>query len=281
MDGADGAEVARYEAQIKLKSAANWPNTDTDVTTGTSHTFTSLVNGSTYQVRVRTVETGEQTASDWTSPVEGKPQAQWSSNANLSRLTASSATSSGGMYTSLALTPSSFSAATTSYTATVTNARTHAKLTPTVADTGKVTLTVARIVGDERLGERSHLAQRGRQRDHGAVDGRGRNDDEGLHGDRHAGGGLGRIERRSHPRVRRHSHRHLRDAVVPGPPWARRPRRSTLGSTTRRHRGNGCRARCSAGAVARGSHPLPPGRIAASVPRFHRVAPPAGFEASR
>ena len=69
-------------------------------------------------------------------------QAVQSSNANLSALTASSATSSGGAYSSLTLTPS-FSAGTTSYTATVANARTHAKLTPTVADTGKATVTVA------------------------------------------------------------------------------------------------------------------------------------------
>ena len=70
-----GVDVARYEVQIKLKSAANWPNTDTDVT-GTNHTFTGLTNDSTYQVRVRTVETGEQTPSDWTTPAEGTPRAQ-------------------------------------------------------------------------------------------------------------------------------------------------------------------------------------------------------------
>ena len=69
-----GVDVSRYEVQIKLKSAPNWPGTDTDVT-GTSHTFPSLSNGSTYQVRVRTVEVGETTPSGWTAPAEGTPQA--------------------------------------------------------------------------------------------------------------------------------------------------------------------------------------------------------------
>ncbi len=69
-----GVDVARYEAQIKLKSAASWPTGDTDVT-GTSHTFTGLTNGSPYQVRVRTVETGEGVASAWSAPVEGTPAA--------------------------------------------------------------------------------------------------------------------------------------------------------------------------------------------------------------
>ena len=136
-------DVGRYEVQIKLKSEANWPNTDTDVSSSsTSHTFTSLVNGSTYQVRVHTVLAGGDDISGWTTPVEGTPQAaQRSSNANLSGLTASSSTSASGSFTSLTLTPG-FSAAGTSYTATVSNARTHAKLTPTVADTGKAMVTV-------------------------------------------------------------------------------------------------------------------------------------------
>ena len=67
-------------------------------------------------------------------------QTMQSSNADLSGLTASSATSSGGPYAALTLTPS-FSAATTGYAATVANARTHAKLTPTVAD-ASATVTV-------------------------------------------------------------------------------------------------------------------------------------------
>ena len=68
---------------------------------------------------------------NWTKTVEGTPQIL-SSDATLSGLTASSSTSVGGTYSALGLTPSTFSASTTSYTATVGNATTHVKLTPTV-----------------------------------------------------------------------------------------------------------------------------------------------------
>ena len=135
-----GVDVSRYEAQIKLKSATSWPGTDTDVT-GTSYTFTSLVNGSPYQVRVRTVPAGGDDASVWSAPAEGTPRAALSSNANLSGLTATSATSASGAFTALPLTPA-FSAQTTGYAATVAYARRHVRLTPTVADTGKATVTV-------------------------------------------------------------------------------------------------------------------------------------------
>ena len=57
-------------------------------------------------------------------------------NANLSALTASTHTSATGTFTALTLTPSTFAATTTSYTASVGNARTHLKLAPTVAATG-------------------------------------------------------------------------------------------------------------------------------------------------
>ena len=63
-----------------------------------------------------------------------------STNANLSGLTASSAASAGGTYSPVALSPA-FSASTTAYTGTVANARTHAKLTPTTADSN-ATVTV-------------------------------------------------------------------------------------------------------------------------------------------
>ena len=67
-----------------------------------------------------------------------------SSNNNLSALTAQSAASAGGTYSGLTLNPSTFSAATTAYTATVPNATSHVKLTPTVADTGKATVQVGK-----------------------------------------------------------------------------------------------------------------------------------------
>ena len=79
------------------------------------------------------------TTKDYTATITR--QAAQSSNANLSNLTASSATSSGGTFTALTLTPV-FSATTTNYAATVPNTTTHAKLTPTVDDTGKATVTV-------------------------------------------------------------------------------------------------------------------------------------------
>ena len=55
-----------------------------------------------------------------------------STDATLSGLAASSSTSAGGTYSALGLTPSTFTAETTSYTATVPHATTHVKLTPTV-----------------------------------------------------------------------------------------------------------------------------------------------------
>ena len=64
-----GVDVVRYEVQSKLKSAAAWPNTDTDVT-GTSHTFTGLAVGETYLVRVRSVKRDGMSAGVWTAPVE-------------------------------------------------------------------------------------------------------------------------------------------------------------------------------------------------------------------
>ena len=65
-----------------------------------------------------------------------------SPNANLGALTASTSTSPGGTFTALNI--GTFSANTTSYTASVTYDRTHLKLTPTVADTGKATVRVRR-----------------------------------------------------------------------------------------------------------------------------------------
>ena len=110
----------------------------TAVTSGSASAAIALsVGANAITVRV-TAQDG--TTRDYTVTITR--QAVQSSNANLSALTASSATSSGGTYSSLTLTPS-FSLGTTSYTATVANDRTHAKLTPTVADTGKATVTVA------------------------------------------------------------------------------------------------------------------------------------------
>ena len=59
-----------------------------------------------------------------------------STNANLSALTAKSATSAMGTFSALALSPSTFSASTLAYTASVANTVTHVKLTPTKAHSG-------------------------------------------------------------------------------------------------------------------------------------------------
>ena len=78
-------------------------------------------------------------------------EATLSSNADLSNLTASSATSATGTYTTLALTPATFNAATTAYTATVASTVSHVKLTPTVDDTGKATVAVFKQGGTGTL----------------------------------------------------------------------------------------------------------------------------------
>ena len=101
--------------------------------TGCSLTISSLTNNTTYEVRA-----GFRTGNNhdhYSSPVDGTPAAA-QTNANLSALSASTHTSSTGTFTALTLTPSTFSATTTSYTASVGNARTHLKITPTVAATG-------------------------------------------------------------------------------------------------------------------------------------------------
>ena len=59
-----------------------------------------------------------------------------STDASLSALTAKSATSATGTFSALALSPSTFSASTTAYTASVANSITHVKLTPTKAHSG-------------------------------------------------------------------------------------------------------------------------------------------------
>ena len=66
-----------------------------------------------------------------------------SSNNNLRTLTASTATSETGTYTTQTLTPA-FTPGTQRYAVTVGNAVTHARLTPTVDDTGKATVQVGK-----------------------------------------------------------------------------------------------------------------------------------------
>ncbi len=103
-----------------------------------SHT---VANGAKYWFRIRAFSTYPNDPSDIVPgnyvEVSGTPvaaQQTQSSDADLSGLTASSATSASGTFSALGLSPSTFAAATTAYTASVANARTHVKLTPTVSD---------------------------------------------------------------------------------------------------------------------------------------------------
>ena len=125
--------------------------------TATSYVFTgtygshTVADGNTYRLRVRS-RTVSATLNDpddylvsfWAPRRAGTPPTgpSLSSDNRLGGLTASSSTSANGTYSTLALMPSTFSATTTSYTATVVNAITHVRLTPTVADTGKATVGV-------------------------------------------------------------------------------------------------------------------------------------------
>ena len=102
------------------------------------------LSGWTIADAIRFQRSDSPSGSTWTTDSQGaialirvkgsaKPD---TANANLSALTAATHTSATGTFTSLTLTPSTFAATTTSYTASVGNARTHLKLTPTVAATG-------------------------------------------------------------------------------------------------------------------------------------------------
>ena len=101
-----------------------------------------MADGTTYQLRIRALSTNpddssDHLVSDWSTPQAGTPPSgsSRSTDARLRGLTAGSATSSTGTFQALTLTPSAFSAATTEYTASVANDRTHVKLTPTVNET--------------------------------------------------------------------------------------------------------------------------------------------------
>ena len=67
-----------------------------------------------------------------------------SNNNNLSNLAAAAATRAAGPYSTLTLAPDPFAAGTVSYTATVGNDVTHAKLIPTVEDTGNATVNTGK-----------------------------------------------------------------------------------------------------------------------------------------
>ncbi len=105
-----------------------------------TQSLTSLTPGTTYRVRVRATNIGGNVG--WVRTTGTPTAATQSTNANLSGLTASGGASAGGAFTAFDLTPA-FDAATTSYSATVANSVTHAKLTPTVA--GPVDATMVQV----------------------------------------------------------------------------------------------------------------------------------------
>ncbi len=145
--------VTGYQLRHKVASAMNqaattpgdpstgWVTSTASITT-TSAEITGLTNGTAYHVQVRATDGQTQTGNGygaWSASQSGTPTAApptQSSNANLSGLTAKSATSATGTFSALALSPSTFSASTTAYTASVPNTITHVKLTPTKAHTG-------------------------------------------------------------------------------------------------------------------------------------------------
>ncbi|MDE2911867.1 MAG: fibronectin type III domain-containing protein, partial [Paracoccaceae bacterium] len=128
------SSITKYQYQQKEGNNAwgNWtniPNSAPGGTNATSYTVTNLTNGTVYRFRIRAVNAdGNGTQSN---EVQATPSsAVLSSDNTLSGLSVTSATSSSGPFSALPLTPSTFSATTTSYTATVPHATTHVKLTP-------------------------------------------------------------------------------------------------------------------------------------------------------
>ncbi len=110
------------------------------VASGSASGAIPLVVGANVIDVVVTAEDGTMVTYTLTITREAAPTS--TDDATLSGLTATSGTSASGPFTALTLSPSTFSATTTSYTATVANSVTHAKLTPTV-NNSSATVTVA------------------------------------------------------------------------------------------------------------------------------------------
>ena len=143
--GGAGASITGYKVRWRQKDAnpntqgnqpGAWNNNngvDADDSTARTHAISSLTNGAVYEVEVRALN-GINPGSAWSAAGEGTPASTaptTSTDATLSGLTATKATSSSGPFTSLTFTPA-FVAATERYTANVANSITHVKLRPTV-----------------------------------------------------------------------------------------------------------------------------------------------------
>ena len=122
--------ITNYDLRYRAGSSGNWSNGPQNVTSTTA-TISSLTAGTSHQVQVRA--TNAEGDGPWSDAGTGSTNTQ-STNANLSALTASKATSASGTYTALSI--GTFAKATTAYTASVANDVTHVKLTPTREHTG-------------------------------------------------------------------------------------------------------------------------------------------------
>ncbi len=109
-------------------------STLTSVSSGSASGAIALVVGANAIKAVVTAADGDTTRTYTVTVTRQQAQQTQSTDATLSALTASTSDSASGTFTSLTLTPSTFSATTTAYTATVANSVTHAKLTPTVTN---------------------------------------------------------------------------------------------------------------------------------------------------
>ncbi len=137
------ASVANSVTHVKLTPRTAHSGASIKVGKGTS--LSAVTSGSASDAIALSVGANaikvEVTAQDGTTKktytvTVTRATATQSTNANLSALTAKNHTSATGTFSALALTPSTFSATTTSYTASVANSITHVKLTPTKAHTG-------------------------------------------------------------------------------------------------------------------------------------------------
>ena len=127
------------DAAAGADAASAWVAVDRSTAGATaSQSIPSLINFTVYRVRVRARGSGG--AGAWAFG-RGTPTDK-SVDATLSDLTVASG-ADDATFSGLTLAPD-FAADTTSYTANVANARTHVKLTPTVADTGKATVKVGK-----------------------------------------------------------------------------------------------------------------------------------------
>ncbi|MDE2914286.1 MAG: fibronectin type III domain-containing protein, partial [Paracoccaceae bacterium] len=133
----DGA-ITKYQIYVSEDGAAgSWSDISGSGAATTSHTVTDLKIGTIYSFYIRAVNAlGNSPRSD-KAQVKVLPL-DLSSDNTLSGLSATSATSSTGPFSTLPLTPSTFSATRTSYTATVPHATTHVKLTPVATEENAV-----------------------------------------------------------------------------------------------------------------------------------------------